>query len=69
MKENIHNNIKYIYNPIQADFFITNGAVCIGTGFNAKSNFGKGKVYFKFNYYEIQKFYPLWEKYKEKKIS
>ena len=40
MKENKHSNIKYIYNPIQANFFITNGCKCIGTGFNAKSDLG-----------------------------
>jgi hypothetical protein len=67
MKENKHSNIKYIYNPIQANFFITNGCKCIGTGFNAKSDLGKGKVYFNFDYFEVQKLYPLWEEYKNQR--
>lgn len=53
---------KYIYNFKQADFFIKQGAVCIGTGFNAKS----GKYYWEFNYDQLQKYYSLWEENKNR---
>ena len=50
--------IKYIYNYVQADYFIKNGAVCIGTGFNAKSS----HYYWEFdkNDDRTQKCYDLW---------
>lgn len=53
---------KYIYNYKQADFFIKQGAICIGTGFNAKSD----RYFWEFNYNKIQDYYPLWEDSKNK---
>ena len=59
MKENIIiMKIKYIYNYVQADYFIKNGAVCIGTGYNAKSQ----HFYWEFDRDKIQYLYPDWEK-------
>lgn len=53
-------NIKYIYNFKQADYFMKHGAVCIGTGFNAKSS----HYYWEFqkDNEKTQKCYDLWEK-------
>lgn len=56
------NNIKYIYNVKQANFFIYNGARCIGTGLNKNSK----QYYWEFNYDELQPLYPVWNEWKLK---
>lgn len=55
---------KYIYNPEQANFFIQNGCLCTGTGINPST----GKVYWQFNYNDVQTAYQEWiEKCKDNK--
>ena len=48
--------IRYIYNPIQANFMIKSGVTCIGTGINKNTN----KIYWEFDYKLSKNAYELW---------
>ncbi|TDP52290.1 hypothetical protein [Aminicella lysinilytica] len=49
-------NKKYIYNPLQAKFYINNGAIVIDTGINQNT----GKIYWVFGFNETKEVYQLW---------
>lgn len=49
-------NVKYIYNPTQANFYIENGIKCLKTGINPTTN----KVFWAFNWYETIEIYKIW---------
>ena len=49
-------NKKYIYNPEQANFFISEGVKCIEVGINHKTK----RAFWVFDYYECQPAYKKW---------
>ncbi len=54
-------NKKYVYNMKQANFFMQEGVRCLGTGYNGNSK----RVFYIFNYDEIQPAYEKWNKMKQ----
>lgn len=50
------NNFKYIYNPYQAQYYISNGCNVLKTGIHTKTN----KIYWVFDWNETKEIYSKW---------
>jgi len=54
--------VMYIYNPLQANFYMSKGIKPLGTGINPKTN----RIWYKFSFNETLEAYSEWCKRKIK---